>query len=56
MDLLKQNYSLLLLLFIILLTPNHSLKTCGGHEAFTSTTILKKCAEKIAQDGRNATS
>ena len=29
--------------------PNHSSKTCGGPEACTSTTIIKKCGGKIAQ-------
>ena len=33
-----------------LLTPNHSYKTCGGPEAFTSTTILKKCGAKTSSE------
>ena len=28
---------------------NHSFKTCGGPEAFTSTTFIKKCGEKVPQ-------
>ena len=35
-----------------LLTPNNSFKTCGGPEAFTSTTIFKKCGgKKLGRDG-----
>ena len=29
-----------------LLTSNHSFKTCGSDNPFTSTTILKKCGRK----------
>ena len=36
--------------------PNHNLKTYGGPEAFTSTTIILKYRGKLVQDGRNATS
>ena len=39
-----------------LLTPNHGYKTCGCPEAFTSTTICKKCGVKLALEGRNTTS
>ena len=28
-----------------LLTPNHSCKTCGGPETFTSTTVLRNDVE-----------
>ena len=37
-------------------TPNHSFKTCGGLEAFTSTTILRNVVEKLPQEVRHATS
>ena len=33
---------------IQLLTPNHNNRTCGGSEAFTSTTISKKRHEKTS--------
>ena len=36
-----------------MITPNHSFKTCGGPEAYTSNTIFKKCD---AREGRNAKS
>ena len=35
------------------LTHNHSFRTCGGPEAFISTTDFKKCVGKLAQEGRN---
>ena len=34
-----------------LLTPNHCLRTCGGLEAFTSTTLCKKCGGKTSSGG-----
>ena len=39
-----------------LLTPNRTLRTCGGTETFTSATIFVKCGLELAQDRRNATS
>ena len=36
--------------------PHHSVKICGGPEAFTSTTIFMKYGGKVARDGRNASS
>ena len=42
---------------ILLLTPNHSYKTCGGPEAVTFSTIfLRYVVEKLSLEGRNATS
>ena len=35
-----------------LLTPNHSFMTCGGPEAFTSTTIFMKCGGKTSSGGQ----
>ena len=35
--------------------PNHCSKTYGGPKVFTSTTMLRKCGGKLAQDDRNAT-
>ena len=37
-------------------TPNHTLRTCSGPEAFTSTSIFEKCGVKLAQEGRKVTS
>ena len=38
---------------IPLLNPNHySLRTCGGAEAFISTTIFMKCGEKTNSGGQ----
>ena len=33
-----------------LLTHNFSCKKCGGHEALSSTTIIKKCDVKTSSD------
>ena len=35
-----------------LLTLSHSFETCGGHDAFTSTTIIEKCGGKISFGGQ----
>ena len=48
-DLLEQKYSTG---SMHLLTPNHSLRTCGGPEAFTSTTIFKKYGVKTSKGGQ----
>ena len=39
-----------------LLTQNYTSKTCGGAEAYTSTTMFKKCHEKTSLTSRNAPS
>ena len=61
-DLLEQRYSTgsIPLLYstgsIPLLTSSHCSKTCGGPEAFTYSTIFKKCVVISCSEGRNATS
>ena len=32
--------------------PNHCFRACGGPEAFTSTTIFKKCGVKTCSGGQ----
>ena len=39
-----------------LLTLSHAFRTCVGAEAFTFTTIFKKCDVYLAQEGRNVVS
>ena len=41
---------------VSLLNPIHSFRACGCPEAFTTTTIFGNVVEKLARQGRNATS